>query len=99
MNGVPKEYGDAALFYDVLAEGKVTFERQCHVCSSNQLQPGGSLRFSLPREDLVKDGAVRVRFSYGWEDPDDVFANREPQHFVYFYASKLPRQLWTENNK
>ena len=95
MNGVPKEYGEAALFYDVLSEGKVVVERRCHVCSSNQLRPGRSLLFSLPREDLVKGGAIRVKFSYGWEHPDDVFADREPQHFVYFYSSKLPPQLQT----
>jgi hypothetical protein len=96
MNGVPKEYGDAALFYDVLSEGKVVVEGRCHVCSSNQLHPGGSLLFSLPREDLVKGRAIRVKFSYGWEHPDDVFAEREPQHFVYFYSSKLPPQLQAE---
>ena len=92
MNGVAKEYGDAALFYDVLSEGQVVIEGRCHVCSSNPLHPGGSLLFSLPREDLVKGGAIRVKFSYGWEHPDDVFADREPQHFVYFYSSKLPSQ-------
>jgi hypothetical protein len=92
MNGVPKEYGDAALFYDVLSEGKVIVERRCHVCSSNQLSPGGSLLFSVPSEDLAERGAIRVNFSYGWEHPDDVFAGREPQHFVYFHSSKLPPQ-------
>jgi hypothetical protein len=96
MNGVPKEYGDAALFYDVLSEGKVVVEGRCHVCSSNQLHPGGSLLFSLPREDLVEGCAIRVKFSYGWEHPDDVFADREPQHFVYFYSSKLPPQFPTK---
>lgn len=93
MNGVPKEYGDAALFYDVLSEGKVIVERKCHACSSNQLSPGNSLLFSVPREVLAKEGAIRVKFSYGWERTDDVFAGREPQHFVYFYSSKLPPQV------
>jgi len=98
MNGVPKEYGDAALFYDVLSEGKVVVEGRCHVCSSNQLHPGDSLLFSVPSEDLAKDGAIRVNFSYGWEHPDDVFADREPEHFVYFYSSKLPPQ-GRQNNR
>jgi hypothetical protein len=92
MNGVPKEYGDAALFYDVLSEGKIVIEGRCHVCSSNELRPGSSLLFSLPTEYLAKGGAIRVRFSYGWEQPDDVFADREPRHFVYFYSSKLTVQ-------
>jgi hypothetical protein len=91
MNGVPSEYGDAGLFYDVLSERKVILEGRCHVCSSNRLSPGRSLVFSLPREDLGKGGAIRISFSYGWEDPDDVFAGREPEHYVYFYASKLPQ--------
>ena len=98
MNGVPKEYGDASLFYDVLSEGKVILEQRCHVCSSNQLGPGASLLFSVPNEYLSKGGAIRVNFSYGWEDPDDVFAGREPKHFVYFYSSNLPPQA-RENDR
>ena len=31
MNGVPKAYGHAALFYDVLSEGKLLSESRCHV--------------------------------------------------------------------
>lgn len=91
MNGVPSEYGDAGLFYDLLSERKVIQEGRCHVCSSNKLSPGRSLVFSLPREYLGKGGAIRVGFSYGWEDPDDVSAGSEPEHYVYFYASKLPQ--------
>lgn len=90
MNGVPPEYGDAALFYDVLSEGKLILEGRCHVCSSNRISPGRSLVFSVPREDLAKGKSIRVKFSYGWEDPDDVFAGREPEHYVNFDASKLP---------
>jgi hypothetical protein len=91
MNGVPSAYGDAGLFYDVLSDRKVIREGRCHVCSSNRLSPGRSLVFSLPREDLAKGGAIRVSFSYGWEDPDEVFAGREPEHYVYFHASKIPQ--------
>ena len=97
MNGVPKEYGDAALLYDVLAEGKAMNERQCHVCSSNELHAGRTLLFSLPREDLVKGGGIRIRFSYGWEHAEDVFADREPQHFVYFYSANLPSEVRGNN--
>ena len=99
MNGVPKEYGDAALFYDVLVGGKVMAEGRCHVCSSNQLSPGGSLLFSMPSENLAEGGAIRVNFSYGWERPDDVFAGREPQHFVYFYSSKVPQTARTKKSR
>ena len=91
MNGVPTEHGDAGLFYDVLLEKKVILERQCHVCSLNNLNPGRSLLFSLPREYLTKGQVIRVKFSYGWEGSDAIFADREPDHYVYFHASKLPQ--------
>jgi len=90
MSGVPKEYGDAALFYEVLKKGNVVSDKNCHVCSSNQVEPTGSLMFSVPIENLAKDRAIRIKFSYGWEPSGDVFAGREPQHFVYFYSSKIP---------
>lgn len=93
MNAVPAEYGDAGLFYEVLSERRVIVDGGCHVCSTNRLSPGRSLLFSLPREVLTKGEAIRVSFSYSWEDPDDVFAGREPEHYVYFYRSRLPQTL------
>src|SRR4029453_551689 len=90
MNGVPKGYGDAGLFYDVLSEGKLIFENRCHVCSFNKLGPGRHLVFTVPHEDLVKGHSIRVKFSYGWEDEFDVGGGREVEHFVYFDGSHLP---------
>jgi len=90
MNDVPKEYGDAGLFYDVISEKKVIREGLCHVCSYNGLGRGRSLLFSVPREYLANARVIRVSFNYGWEDPNDAFAGREPQHFVYFTSSNLP---------
>jgi hypothetical protein len=91
MNGVPKEYGDAGLFHDVLNEGKVIAEKRCHACSFNPLPPGHYLVFTVPRLDLVKGYSIRVRFSYGWEDESDVAGGREVEHFVYFHSSSLPK--------
>lgn len=90
MNGVPShDYGDAFLFYDVLSEGKVLTESRCHVCSFNQLGPGRSLAFTVPREELAEGFSIRVNFNYGWEDESDIFAGREVQHSVSFYSSSM----------
>jgi hypothetical protein len=92
MNGVSsKEYGDAALFHDVLLDGKVIAEERCHACSFNPLPPGRSLVFTVPRADLREGYSIRVRFSYGWENGNDVAGGREVEHFVYFHHSALPK--------
>lgn len=92
MSGVASpEYGDAELFFDGLLDGELVFRNRCHVCTTNMLGSGRSLRFSVPRADLGKGRAIRVKFSYGWEDWDDVTAGREPEHYVYFYASQLAK--------
>ena len=93
MSAVPSaEYGDAGLFYDELSKGEVIFSMQCHVCTLNSLEPHRSLVFSIPRTDLAKEeGAIRVKFSYSWEDQNDVAGGREVEHHVYFYASQLPK--------
>ena len=92
MGGVPSaEYGDAELFFDGLQDGELVFRNRCHACTTNMLGSGRSLLFSVPRADLGKDRSIRVRFSYGWEDWGDVTAGREPEHYVYFDASKLPQ--------
>jgi len=94
MNGVSsREYGDAALFHDVLLDGKVIAEERCHACSFNPLPPGRALVFTVPREDLRQGYSIRVRFSYSWEDGDDVAGGREVEHFVYFHQSSLPKSL------
>lgn len=92
MSGVPsKEYGDAELYYDVLSGRELIIHLECHVCSYNSLGPGKSFVFSVPLEELGAGRALRVRFSYGWEDWDDASTGREAQHYVYFDASKLPK--------
>lgn len=92
MHGVPSDdYGDASLIYDVLSEGQASIEGSCHVCSFNSLGSGRSLLFSVPAEHLSKGGALRIKFSYSWEDPNKVAAGREPEHYVYFYSAQLPK--------
>lgn len=91
-----KDYGDALLFYDVLSEGKVIIEDRCHVCSFMKIESGRSLLFSLPSENLSKGQAIRVMFSYGWEEQNDVLSGREPEHFVYFHSSQLPQVVLSD---
>lgn len=93
MNGIPPEYGDAALFHDVLLDGKVIAEERCHVCSFNPLPPGRSLVFTVPRADLRQGHSIRVKFSYGWENGNDVAGGREVEHLVYFHHSSLPKTV------
>jgi len=92
MRGVPSDYyGDAALIYDVLFERQVIIPDSCHVCSFNSLESGHSLLFSLPAEYLSTGRALRIRFSYGWEEQNGGVTGQEPEHYVYFYSSKLPQ--------
>ena len=93
MNGIPPEYGDAALFHDVLLDGKVIAEDRCHACSFNPLPSGRSLMFTVPRADLREGYSIRVKFSYGWENGNDVAGGREVEHFVYFHNASLPKSL------
>jgi hypothetical protein len=93
MSAVPSaEYGDAGLFYDNLSSGgEIIFRIQCHVCTLNSLGSGKSLLFSIPRTELPKERSIRVKFSYGWEDQNDVAGGREATHYVYFDGSQIPQ--------
>ena len=91
MNDVPSaEFGDADLFYEVMADKKVVVDMRCHVCSTDSVPPGRSVLFSVPREHLAKGRAIRISFAYEWEEDGNRSTVGEPQHLVSFYASKLP---------
>jgi hypothetical protein len=93
MSGVPsEEYGDAELYYAVLSGRELIIRGECHVCSLNELGPGNTLIFSVPRGALGDGRAIRVRFSYAWEDQNDVAGGREATHYVFFDGSRLPPQ-------
>lgn len=96
MGSVPSaEYGDAELFYDVVSDDddKLIFRSIRHVFTINELGPGKTLLFSLSGEDLVEGRAIRISFSYSWENQDDVFGGREVKHYVYYYSSQLPQSV------
>jgi hypothetical protein len=68
-------------------------DARCHLCSRDELAPGKSWLFSLPREYLTEGRSMRVSFFYEWEEDEDLSNFGEPQHFVYFYSSRLPKDL------
>lgn len=70
-----------------------------HVSSTVKLKAGKSILFSLPKEHLSENYAIRFEFSYGWEDEDDVYAGREAKHYVYFFSSQLPSVSTPSANK
>ena len=91
-SGEDKALGDAKLYFDILSD-RETLKKSfgCHVCSITTLGPGKSILFSLPREYLSGAFALRINFSYEWEDDTDLFPMHEPTHFVFFYSRDLPK--------
>lgn len=105
--GVPKLYGDAGMYYEIettpidkivgvpsseAVETPIGY-RLSHAYSTYYLSPGGSVTFSVPREHLTKHFALRISYSYEWEDRGDVSTGRGPRHFVFFQASSLPQNI------
>lgn len=94
--GPPESHGDVGMFYTLVVVSELPKEvtdipkgyELGHVYSTFKLRGGESVLFSVPREHLPKGIVLRVSFSYEWEDQDDVFAGREVEHVVSFYASK-----------
>jgi hypothetical protein len=64
-----------------------------HTSSAYLLQPGRSVLFSLPREHLPEGVTLRINFNYAWELEGKMESVRigEPEHYVYFYSSQLPK--------
>jgi hypothetical protein len=97
--GVPEPHGDVGMFYTLEVVSELPDEvvdipkgeELGHVSSTFELRGGESVLFSVPREHLPKGIVLRVRFSYEWENQDDVFAGREVEHIVSFYGAKLPQ--------
>ncbi len=81
VNNVAEEVSQTPIGYKI---GGV-----CHVYTlpSNQ-----SLLFSVPREHLAKNLSIKMRFGYEWEGD---YSSRweEPEHYVRFYSSSLPKDV------
>ena len=87
-SGEDRVFGNTRLFYDILSSPeKVEESFGCHVCTIIILGSGKSILFSFPKDHLSKAHALRFNFSYEWENDIDVFAGREPTHYVFLYAN------------
>jgi hypothetical protein len=91
--GVPDEYGEAGLFYDVEASGSVPDGPLPHgywwdLASLSDIGSGESLTFSVPRNHLDPGLAIKVNFQFDWEGYDDHI-----RHFSYFSYWDLPDAL------
>lgn len=87
-----EEYGDASMYYEVRRKNEVlSGSLYCHVCSTIPLKSGDSLLFVIPKEDLSEGNHIKIGFSFDWQNRDDVFAGREIETAVTFYASDLPK--------
>jgi hypothetical protein len=64
-----------------------------HTSGAYLLQPGKSVLFSVPREHLPSRAALKISFNYEWELEEEMGSVRtgEPEHYVYFYSSQLPK--------
>jgi hypothetical protein len=89
-----KCYGDASPFYSVEAneargpEGPIPPGYWFDAASSVEIEPGGMLRFSVPRTNLDPGLSVRVDFRFTWEKND-----HDTRHSSYFSYWDLPQSL------
>ena len=90
--GLPDEYGDAGMYYDLMSKDEMLPESErFHGGSVIPLASGKSLLFSVPREHLSNDRELRIHFSFDWQDRDDISSGREIDNIVSFFASRLPK--------
>ncbi|HEX8653513.1 MAG TPA: hypothetical protein VF708_22035 [Pyrinomonadaceae bacterium] len=92
MSGVPKEYGDAALFYTIedKDKGEIQIDSRCHVCSVNPVGAGRSVIFSIPADYASQDRRLRITYSFAWERDNETDGGSYSIHSVTFYFSYLP---------
>jgi hypothetical protein len=97
INGVPKEYGDAGLFY-VIADSdhdKIRIDNRCHVCSDNPLGPGRSIVFAVPRDWITPKSHLRMDYYFSWEQHRNNGAGSVSYHYVEFYFDSLAKSVWS----
>lgn len=91
------EYGETEITYEIeryQGSSETPTARNSDSCGYYLLKSGRSLVFSVPREHLNDGLAVKIPFRYEWEtDQDGSDSFLEPQHFVYFYSSDIPKKL------
>jgi hypothetical protein len=95
MGGVPKEYGDANLFYTIEEEkkGEIQIDSRCHVCSVNPVGSGRSVVFLIPAGYARQDSRMRIEYSFAWERDNEIEGGSYSTHSVLFYFSYLPKSV------
>ncbi len=95
MSGVPKEYGDAGLFYTIenKDDGKLQIDSRCHVCSVNPVGSGRSVVFSIPADYASQGARMRLEYSFAWERDNEMEGGSYSRHSVLFYFSYLPKSV------
>lgn len=57
-----------------------------------ELKSGKSFLFGIPKPHLIEGAKIRIQIFYPWEVGQELQINRNPEHFVYFYESEVPRE-------
>ncbi|MDT7540602.1 MAG: hypothetical protein QOE33_506 [Acidobacteriota bacterium] len=83
--------GDVAMIYNIVSEEGCPEQRShVDVITKGKLRSGGSVSFTVPREDFPKNSKIYVGFNFSWEIVKDAKLPNETRHLVYFYSSALP---------
>lgn len=89
-SGAEDGLGGASIYYDVLDQkGAVIQSHPCHVCSSTILRGGKSLLFTIPKNEVHQENALRLDFEYLWETDEPTLLGQEPIHQVVIRFEKL----------
>ena len=93
---VPKEYGQIGITYEIErydGDGETPGAGSSDSCGYTELKAGRSLNFSVPREHLSNGLKIKIQYRYGWEFDFHGSDNQsEPEHYVSFYSSNIPRE-------
>lgn len=83
--------GDVAMIYSIeLNDGSYIGRRHLDVITGDQLMPGKSVSFTIPREELPGNSKIYVRFVFTWELDDEQEFPGEAEHRAYFISGQLP---------
>lgn len=94
IGATPPEYGEFEVIYEIFrVKGieQVPPSGGSHNCQGILVNPKSSILFSVPKEHLADDLAIKIAFRYQWqEDSDGAFDVSETKNYCYFYSTDLP---------
>jgi hypothetical protein len=95
LGDIPKQNGDADLVYDVIEDphgyppSPIPSGNWFDVVSTEVLQSGRTLLFSVPKANLNEGLGIRIEFNYEWEAGRPI----QPVHHITFCHSELPARF------